>query len=208
MYSKNDFRYYRENRLTHSDDFLAHYGVKGMKWRKHKNGLSTELSNIKYDLQQRQVGQRLKGNTVYDPVKGHYSRLNTKKARSKNPNESSTMTTWRDMDSGNYKIKRRTRKSKTFQAMGKITKAKDTSGVEYKAQGEKDVKKLKRTRVKNGIINNAKGTLYYSDGKSSSTKTKKVGSKDPRRQTSKKSTKKKMKLNKKTTVTFNDAKIK
>lgn len=34
MYSKNDFRYYRENRLMHSDDFLAHYGVKGMKWHK------------------------------------------------------------------------------------------------------------------------------------------------------------------------------
>lgn len=36
MYSKNDYRYYREHRLMHSEDFLAHYGVKGMKWRKHK----------------------------------------------------------------------------------------------------------------------------------------------------------------------------
>lgn len=36
MYSKNDFRYYRENRLMHSDDFLAHYGVKGMKWKVRK----------------------------------------------------------------------------------------------------------------------------------------------------------------------------
>ena len=35
MYSKNDYRYYREARLVHSDDFLAHYGVKGMKWHKH-----------------------------------------------------------------------------------------------------------------------------------------------------------------------------
>ena len=36
MYSKNDYRYYLENQLMHSDDFLAHYGVKGMKWRKKK----------------------------------------------------------------------------------------------------------------------------------------------------------------------------
>ena len=37
MYSKNDYRYYLENQLIHSDDFLAHYGVKGMKWKHHKN---------------------------------------------------------------------------------------------------------------------------------------------------------------------------
>ena len=38
MYSKNDYRYYLEDQLIHSDDFLAHYGVKGMKWKKHKSG--------------------------------------------------------------------------------------------------------------------------------------------------------------------------
>lgn len=32
MYSKNDYRYYLQARLAHSDDFLAHYGVLGMKW--------------------------------------------------------------------------------------------------------------------------------------------------------------------------------
>lgn len=35
MYSKNDYRYYLEHRLAESDDYLAHYGVKGMKWKKH-----------------------------------------------------------------------------------------------------------------------------------------------------------------------------
>jgi len=37
MYSKNDYRYYLEHRLEESDDYLAHYGVKGMKWKKRKN---------------------------------------------------------------------------------------------------------------------------------------------------------------------------
>lgn len=36
MYSKNDYRYYLENQLIRSDDHLAHYGVKGMKWKQHK----------------------------------------------------------------------------------------------------------------------------------------------------------------------------
>lgn len=35
MYGKNDYRYYLENQLAHSDDYLAHYGVKGMKWKQH-----------------------------------------------------------------------------------------------------------------------------------------------------------------------------
>lgn len=43
MYSKNDYRYYLENQLAHSDDFLAHYGVKGMKWRKRKGSDQTSV---------------------------------------------------------------------------------------------------------------------------------------------------------------------
>ena len=35
MYSKNDYRNYLEHRLAESDDFLMHWGVKGMKWRHH-----------------------------------------------------------------------------------------------------------------------------------------------------------------------------
>ena len=45
MYSKNDYRYYLENQLTYSDDFLAHYGVKGMKWKQHKFGLNDPKIN-------------------------------------------------------------------------------------------------------------------------------------------------------------------
>lgn len=42
MYSKNDYRYYLEHRLAESDDYLAHYGIKGMKWKKRlKRGINT-----------------------------------------------------------------------------------------------------------------------------------------------------------------------
>lgn len=45
MYSKNDYRYYLERQCMESDDFLMHYGVKGMKWKKHKYaGVSGWLS--------------------------------------------------------------------------------------------------------------------------------------------------------------------
>ena len=43
MYSKNDYRYYLEHRLEESDDYLAHYGVKGMKWKHHKGGVKDWL---------------------------------------------------------------------------------------------------------------------------------------------------------------------
>ena len=46
MYSKNDYRYYLENQLVHSDDFLAHYGVKGMKWKKHKTGSLQDIFDL------------------------------------------------------------------------------------------------------------------------------------------------------------------
>lgn len=35
MYSKNDYRYYLEHRMR-EENYLAHYGVKGMKWNKRK----------------------------------------------------------------------------------------------------------------------------------------------------------------------------
>lgn len=46
MYSKNDYRYYLEHRLAESNNYLAHYGVKGMKWKKHlANKVDSYLAN-------------------------------------------------------------------------------------------------------------------------------------------------------------------
>lgn len=54
MYSKNDYRYYLEHRLAESNDYLAHYGVKGMKWKQHlkrKFGQHFETFKGEYDTQ-------------------------------------------------------------------------------------------------------------------------------------------------------------
>lgn len=160
MYSRNDYRYYLENRLMHSDDFLAHYGVKGMKWKHHKNGLSNEIDNIKYDLRARQIGQTRKGNTVYDPVKDSYSSASNRSRRKKHPTESSGTSTYRDHLTGDYKIKRRTQKSKLFKAVGKMTGNKDTSSVEKRAAKEKAKKQKQYIRTSKGLIDKKEQKAY------------------------------------------------
>lgn len=62
MYSKNDYRYYLEHRLAESDDYLAHYGVKGMKWKKHlksaKNNLAETYNTVTNETEL--VGKKVK----------------------------------------------------------------------------------------------------------------------------------------------------
>lgn len=53
MYSKNDYRYYLEHRMA-EENYLAHYGVPGMKW-KHRKNSSGDL-----DFQFGQFGLRVK----------------------------------------------------------------------------------------------------------------------------------------------------
>ena len=43
MYSKNDYRNYLEDDRIYSDDFLMHYGVKGMKWKNHNYVIDPRL---------------------------------------------------------------------------------------------------------------------------------------------------------------------
>lgn len=45
MYSKNDYRYYLEHQLMMSDDYLAHYGVMGMKWGVRNDNRIASLSS-------------------------------------------------------------------------------------------------------------------------------------------------------------------
>lgn len=65
MYSRNDYRYYLEHRLMMSDDYLAHYGVMGMKWGVRNDNRIAALSSkrsandakiVKYQKQLNTVG--------------------------------------------------------------------------------------------------------------------------------------------------------
>lgn len=64
MYSKNDYRYYLEHQLLVSDDYLAHYGVLGMKW------------GVRHDEQRRSslMSKREKNNTK---IVKYQNKLNT-----------------------------------------------------------------------------------------------------------------------------------
>lgn len=74
MYSKNDYRYYLENQLVHSDDFLAHYGVKGMKWKQHIKRGANETANIAVGVlnQDRLSDARENGEAIRDNMRHPY----------------------------------------------------------------------------------------------------------------------------------------
>lgn len=45
MYSRNDYRYYLQRQLMASDDYLAHYGVLGMRWGVRNDNRISKLSS-------------------------------------------------------------------------------------------------------------------------------------------------------------------
>lgn len=99
MYSKNDYLYYLENQLEHSDDYLAHYGIKGMKWKNHKtpslndamfnnpNAVKTILTEqergMKRTNQMKVRAEQARGKTRTDNVRRNTTPINTPKKKKK-----------------------------------------------------------------------------------------------------------------------------
>lgn len=81
MYSNNDYRYYLEHQLMESDDFLAHYGVKGMKWKNHNYVIDPRLR----ERMARGLGglnrPRANSNPIFQRRNGVSSRLNGARRR-------------------------------------------------------------------------------------------------------------------------------
>lgn len=73
MYSRNDYRYYLENHLMHSDDYLAHYGVKGMKWKKRRT-LRT-LKDAGQFVSDKGLVEGLKGKKLYNESESRKRKL-------------------------------------------------------------------------------------------------------------------------------------
>ena len=135
MYSKNDYRYYLENQLVHSDDFLAHYGVKGMKWKKHvKRGIQTgsnTTANIAVGVlnQDRLSDARGNGEAIRDNMRhphldplGRNTRHNAKQLANNTTNvvSSSAKRNAQVIKSGSKKKKKSNRKPFTIESLRRV----------------------------------------------------------------------------------------
>ena len=152
MYSKNDYRYYLENQLMHSDDFLAHYGVKGMKWRKH-----LKRAAIPKDLTyEKRVSDF--GDTTYKDYRLDFDKKNDKKGN-RIWSHGVGIQTRTDKSTGEKKLvaynTRRVKLDKDGYAKvevkkkGRFEKSRGEDGVEYSVDltKKKDMKKVKHKKA-------------------------------------------------------------
>ena len=191
MYSKNDYRNYLEHRLMESDDFLAHYGVKGMKWKKRKAAQDTintdqergkKLSERYAQFNDGSVAYRYSYKTT-PGVQGRGIKLfgNDRTRRTKRVGTNTNSVKTRIKDKARRIREKHNARSSIFDRNN------------WKREKLSGTKLNNRTSVSYG-----EATIKPKSSNSSNTSTKKK----------KTSSKKKMKLNKRTTVTFNEATIK
>ena len=119
MYSKNDYRYYLENQLMHSDDILAHYGVKGMKWKHHKSPIGVKINEDWGDGTKRSYVEFNKAPLGPNAPKGAYQsdKIGVIRRKTKNENSISVFNTtnkkfWKDDEK--YSIKKRGRLTSSY----------------------------------------------------------------------------------------------
>lgn len=147
MYSKNDYRYYLENQLIHSDDFLAHYGVKGMKWRQHLKGKYKDATLEKNDYNSKDFvskERRLDFNKHKhwsDGIGVRYT--HDKKTGSRQLQLYDTTKTKYDKKKDDYVYEKKRR--------GRVTKSRAEDGVEYNI----DLSRRKRYK-KNQVMKTAR----------------------------------------------------
>lgn len=125
MYSKNDYRYYLQARLAHSDDFLAHYGVLGMKW-----GVRNDNRIASY---------REKQSSNQQKINEYTAKLNTVGAKN------------RAAKAAKYQAKLSKLEKKASKARAKLAKGKTISKGQAKkiAKAEKYRAKVAKNSVKN-----------------------------------------------------------
>lgn len=154
MYSKNDYRYYLENRLAHSDDFLAHYGVQGMHWGVRKDAYTR--------LSERRASNDAK-------IAKYKERLNT--TGSKN----------RSAKAAKYKAKQDKYDKKAAKARAKLAKGKVISRGEVRkiAKAENYRHKVAKNSIKNDKYQ-SKINMYEAKNAKIDKKINKIQSIDPK----------------------------
>ena len=174
MYSKNDYRYYLEHRLAQSDDFLAHYGIKGMKWKKKKGG-SDAIEKLKRLHRENQfevyengnkllkkADKRTKDNVIDQQYKG-MRRTRRTNVRAEQEHRNKRTTTKPNMYSTNKKAKYEDQKYNHHYTIS--TGGSTTSYTSYgQNQKKKDIKADKKMRSK--AINEANPYKKYDKKKS------------------------------------------
>lgn len=169
MYSKNDYRYYLEHRLAQSDDFLAHYGVKGMKWKNHKlKNLINDYkkkNNVTGSIFDRDMwkkdpnasGQRLGKSNVYvktgeatiKPTNSEVAKKNVKKQQSIEKSRSSKKKIKKEkgyVGPARQSKRDQTRDQQAKQAAKEL--AKERSNVTYNSDGTITFKNTKKRKKK------------------------------------------------------------
>lgn len=151
MYSKNDYRYYLENQLAHSDDFLAHYGVKGMRW-KHRNSANQTVADdqLRGMKRTRDIDVRRLGNAIVYGSRAPYTYKNKKTKAAPNMYSTKKKSSYsKNLTNKRVSITNTLKDNQT----GKVTK----SHTEYTSYGrgqkalDKTSDKIQRTKA----INNA-----------------------------------------------------
>jgi len=155
MYSNNDYRYYLEHRLAESDDFLAHYGVKGMKWKKRvRNAIDRNLANRAVKL-----GYE-RGGTYYANSNGS-SKDEYVTVKKNNKDLASNYLSNRGYQA-NAKIRKRIKKIKN-KRIRKIASA--AANKTYKAYDKHVVRKAEKRAYDSHNIVVRNGRLYVKRGK-------------------------------------------
>lgn len=144
MYSKNDYRYYLEDQLYHSDDFLAHYGIKGMKWKQHKSPFRTY--NIKGELNYGDVDPGK--SSKYSKYKYHEIGIESRK----HPGRYISVSTHTSTNTGRKQLNvytGKTSKKYSKKKFGPITRTRDEEGTRYKLDitSRKTKKKLRSKKI-------------------------------------------------------------
>lgn len=146
MYSKNDYRYYLEHRMA-EENYLAHYGVKGMKWKHRKNDVTFE-KNIDSTTGRRDYRIDFNKHDGWsDGIGIRYTPKNKYTNRSLSVYDT-TRTKW-DKKNDDYVYENKKR--------GRLSKTRAEDGVEYeldlssRKKNKKSNKKGKKLKLKNPL---------------------------------------------------------